>query len=70
MLPDARERRMLSLLQMMMGEHLGTEEMAVIATLVGNGTLDGLEFSRRLTRAAADRSQSTLAAEFRVLIGV
>ena len=70
MRPEARERRMLGLLQMMMGEHLGTEEMAVIATLVGNGTLDGLEFSRRLTRAVADKSQAVLATEFRVLIEV
>lgn len=68
--PEARERRMLRLLQMMMGEHLGTEEMAVIATLVGNGTLDGLDFSRRLTRALADKSQAELAADFRVLIEV
>lgn len=70
MRPEARERRMLSLLQMMMGDHLSAEEMAVISTLVGNGTLDGLEFSRRLTRALADKTQVDLAAEFRVLIEV
>ncbi|MFC5848773.1 replication initiator protein A [Deinococcus petrolearius] len=68
MRPEARERRMLGLLQMMLGEYLSSEEMAGIATLAGNGTLDGLDFSRRMTRAVADNAQEVLAAEFRVLV--
>lgn len=36
--PEAREKRMLNLLNMMMTDFLTKEEMGVIATLVGNGT--------------------------------
>lgn len=68
--PEAREKRMLNLLQMMMPDYLSKEEMGVIATLVGNGTLDGLTTARNLTRAMAEKTLDTYAKELRAQIEV
>lgn len=63
--PEAREKRMLKLLQMMMSEVLSKEEIGVLATLVGNGTLGGLDISRGLTKAMAEKNQEAYAQELR-----
>lgn len=68
--PEAREKRMHNLLNMMMTEHLNKEEMGVIATLVGNGTLDGLTTARNLTRAMAEKSLAQYAKELRAQIEI
>lgn len=68
--PEAREKRMLNLLNMMMTDFLTKEEMGVIATLVGNGTLDGLDTARGLTKAMAEKRLEGYARELRVQIEV
>ncbi len=68
--PEAREKRMLKLLQMMMPDVLSKEEIGVISTLVGNGTLGGLEISRGLTKAMAEKNQEAYAQELRGYIAL
>lgn len=68
--PEAREKRMLGLLNLMMADHLTREEMGVIATLVGNGTLDGLDTARALTKAVTEKNQQAYAKELRAQIEV
>lgn len=68
--PEAREKRMLHLLNLLMADFLTKEEMGVIATLVGNGTLDGLDTARGLTRAMAEKTQAAYAKELRAQIEV
>lgn len=68
--PEAREKRMLNLLNMMMTDFLTKEEMGVIATLVGNGTLDGLDTARALTKAMAEKKLKEYAGELRAQIEV